>query len=510
MKKFAIVVAALVAAVSGMAHNGPFCDWYSPWTGATLTPTDWTSWTETTNYWARYATSGGTLLEFAYPKAGDCVRLTSSGRQGKVYMESGLSVTGLVGLVIAHGNSCKAWLEVRKGAYLHINAPSPNSNFEGLLVGPSQNCNGNLRVLGTISADQIRVGDKSGSVGKVVVEPGGSIGTRGYNVVVGYNQGKGSILVNGGSLTNVAYSSKLQLGTSDAASSGDVTVVSNGFVRVGWNLLNGKAALRVVDSRFEVFGPDWAAVDPVFRLIGGNGTTNGVWFTNSVLNVQKINGYDRNATRMQKVQFESLGVSTFVQSHSVVTNYGVWFKPAKNAGDVLPLVPPRYEIDGGELYVKEAESQDGIWDKHPNGSATSGISAFTNAPMSFTMSLRGAAKVSIPMVNTNVLVSGRVRDTESRTYAVTTNRPHFEFVLSRDGHAPYVIRRQSKIMGMFSVWPEGGMQVLSTNRLPLVRHSSASTTLATADEPQFRAPNTNLWETGTFADVPREWGVTLR
>ena len=30
------------------------------------------------------------------------------------------------------------------------------------------------------------------------------------------------------------------------------------------------------------------------------------------------------------------------------------------------------------------------------------------------------------------------------------------------------------------------------------------------DEPQFRAPNTNLWETGTFADVPREWGVTLK
>ena len=65
-------------------------------------------------------------------------------------------------------------------------------------------------------------------------------------------------------------------------------------------------------------------------------------------------------------------------------------------------------------------------------------------------------------------------------------------------------------MGMYSVWPEGGVQVLSTNRLPLVRHSSASATLYTMDEPQFRAPNTNLWETGTFADVPREWGVTLK
>jgi len=43
-----------------------------------------------------------------------------------------------------------------------------------------------------------------------------------------------------------------------------------------------------------------------------------------------------------------------------------------------------------------------------------------------------------------------------------------------------------------------------------VRHSNAATTLSTADEPQFRAPNADLWDTGAFADRPNEWGVSLK
>ena len=99
---FAFSLAALCAA----AHTGPFCDWYSPWSGTT--PTDWTSWTETTNYWREVS---GTENGFRFPRPGDCVRLTSSGRTGKVFMEDGVSVTGLVGLVVGLNNACQASLE---------------------------------------------------------------------------------------------------------------------------------------------------------------------------------------------------------------------------------------------------------------------------------------------------------------------------------------------------------------------------------------------------------------
>ena len=54
------------------------------------------------------------------------------------------------------------------------------------------------------------------------------------------------------------------------------------------------------------------------------------------------------------------------------------------------------------------------------------------------------------------------------------------------------------------------MQLLTTNRFPLVRHSNAATALSSADEPQFRAPNADLWNTGAFTDMPNEWGVSLK
>ena len=497
-----VVVSAIGIARIASAHEGPFCDWYSPWNGPT--PTTWTSWTETTNYWGAYLINNGGYQGHRFPKSGDCVRFTNTGNTSKVFMEDGVSVSGLVGLIVGFNNGCQASLEMRQGSYVKVRAQTPGANFEGVWVAWSPvNCRGTLRVYGTLDTDQISVGNSETSSGTLIIEPSGIVSNCQWNTRVGYNQGSGKMIVNGGRFITKLTTSDLSLG----GVKGEVSVVSNGFLSAGRVMLNGDSVIRVCDSEMNVFGGDWAQESARFTFSGAADKVSGAFFTNALLNIHSA---DRNATPMQKVQFRGLGVSRFVQSHSVVTNHGVWFRPTDNAGDLLPAVPPRYEIDGGELYILESTSQGENKDGHANGSASSGICAFTNAPISFTVSLRGAAKVSTPWINTNVLFSGQHLVDKVRVYGITTNRPHFEFVLSRDGHAPYVIRRQSGVMGMYSVWPEGGVQVLSTNRLPLVRHSSASATLSTMDEPQFRAPNTNLWETGTFADVPREWGVTLK
>ncbi len=508
--------AAAMLPMAARAHDGPFLDWYSPWSGTT--PTDWTAWTASSEYWQLSSTK-----EQRLPANGDCIRFTSSGRASSVFMEDGDSVCDLIGLVVGYNNNCNASLELRKGSHVHVKANSANANYEGVWVGYSQNAVGHLRVNGTLDVQTglICVGGKiSNAAGTMIVDPDGIVTNRSGNIRVGSNSnsGNGSLVVNGGRLVT-AKASSLEIGGSSAPKA-EVTVVSNGFLRAGWVKMNVNSAtavsspsLCVCNSEMFVVGGDWSATSPIFTLSGAATTESGVYLTNSVLRIGDNSGgsyYDRNATPQQKVQFQGLGKSVFVQSHSVVTNYGVFFRPARNDGDQLPATPPRYEIDGGELYVLESNGQGEIGDGYSNGSASSGICAFTNAPMSFTVSMRGAPKVSIPRVNTTVLVSGQARTTDTRTYATTTNRPHFEFVLSRDGHAPYVLRRQSEVMGMFSVWPEGGMQLLTTNRLSLVRHSNAATTLSTADEPQFRAPNADLWDTGAFADRPNEWGVSLK
>ena len=518
--KRAMLLSALCAAavlpMAARAHDGPFLDWYSPWSGST--PTDWTAWTASADYWQLSSTK-----EYRFPANGDCIRFTSSGKTSRVFMEDGDSISDLVGLLVGFNNNCNAFFELRQGAFAHVKAANANANYEGVWVGYSQNAVGHFRVNGTLDVQTglICVGGKIlNASGTMIVDPHGIVTNRSGNVKVGSNgnSGYGVLVVNGGRLVT-AKASSLEIGGSSAPKA-EVTVVSNGFLRAGWVKMNVNSAtavsspsLCVCNSEMFVFGGDWSATGPIFTLSGAATTESGVYLTNSVLRIGDNSGgsyYDRNATPQQKVQFQGLGKSVFVQSHSVVTNYGVFFRPARNDGDQLPATPPRYEIDGGELYVLESNGQGEIGDGYSNGSASSGICAFTNAPMSFTVSMRGAPKVSIPRVNTTVLVSGQARTTDTRTYATTTNRPHFEFVLSRDGHAPYTLRRQSEVMGMFSVWPEGGMQLLTTNRLPLVRHSNAATVLSTADEPQFRAPNGGLWDTGAFADRPNEWGVSLK
>ena len=509
----AMLLFVLCMAMAVRAHNGPYLDWYS----SGSTPTDWTAWTASADYWQLSSTK-----EHRFPANGDCVRFTSSGTTSRVFMEDGDSISDLIGLVVGFNNNCNAFFELRQGASVHVKADSANANFEGVWVGYSQNAVGHFRVNGTldVQAGHICVGGKlSNASGTMIVDPHGIVTNRSGNVKVGSNDnsGNGTLVLNGGRLV-AAKGSSLEIGGASAPKA-EVAVVSNGFLRAGLVKMNANAtsasspSLRVCNSEMYVFGGSWSTTSPIFTLSGAATTESGVYLTNSVLRIGDISDgsdYDRNATPQQKVQFQGLGKSVFVQSHSVVTNYGVFFRPARNDGDLLPATPPRYEIDGGELYVLESNGQGEIGDGYGSGSASSGICAFTNAPMSFTVSMRGAPKVSIPRVNTTVLVSGQARTADTRTYATTTNRPHFEFVLSRDGHAPYTLRRQSEVMGMFSVWPEGGMQLLTTNRLPLVRHSNTATTLSTADEPQFRAPNVGLWDTGAFADRPNEWGVSLK
>ena len=204
-------IAAIGIARIAEAHDGPFCDWYSPWSGTT--PTSWTSWTETTNYWGAYSVNAGALQEHRWPQSGDCVRFTSSGRTAKVFMEDGVSVSGLVGLIVGFNNGCQAQLELCKGSYVNVRAPSPGSNFEGVWVAWSPvSCRGTLRVYGTLDADQITVGNSDTSSGTLTIEPSGIVTNFQYNTRVGYYQGSGKMIVNGGRFITVKTTSDLTLG----------------------------------------------------------------------------------------------------------------------------------------------------------------------------------------------------------------------------------------------------------------------------------------------------------
>ena len=72
--------AATLLPTAARAHDGPFLDWYSPWSGTT--PTDWTAWTASVDYWQLSSTK-----EYRLPADGDCIRFTSSGNTSKVFME---------------------------------------------------------------------------------------------------------------------------------------------------------------------------------------------------------------------------------------------------------------------------------------------------------------------------------------------------------------------------------------------------------------------------------------
>ncbi len=73
----AVLCAAAMLTMAARAHDGPFLDWYSPWSGTT--PTDWTAWTASPEYWQLSSTK-----EQRLPANGDCIRFTSSGKASSV------------------------------------------------------------------------------------------------------------------------------------------------------------------------------------------------------------------------------------------------------------------------------------------------------------------------------------------------------------------------------------------------------------------------------------------
>ena len=517
----------LTVAVASLAAGSVFADTFSPsadWTVKMNEPTWWfaspTTWTLTTN--------GSTKREGTFPEANDAVKLGDWHANGTtVYLQDGDHLPAEGGsflyLGVAYGFTAGTFtLEIRKGASICVRG-TKNSNYEYVRLGDDKGTDGRLFVKGGIlDCNNIYVGggakntSTAHAIGKgwLYVSDGGCISNDAALTVTGTQTSRVDI-VNSTYTSPTTYGDWNLGGDRDDATWRSPVTVSNSLVRFRSAAVHGTADLRMTDTLCDYLPNDWSANSCSFTMTGNPTQTNLVHLVNSRFfqlhpEWHDASPYSRQFDRWLKIGMRSKGYSEFIQENSVVTNSGVWFWPAQNAGNVYPIKPPRYVVKGGDLYVYSGSNNGDSLKGYPNGVATHGFCAFTNAPNSGTISLVDAPKVSYPRVCTNVLVSGQGQDANPRVFGVTAYRPHFEFVLTKKGHRPMEIREQTDILGMFSVVPQGGLQVVQTNRLALIRHKTASKTLATLDEPQFRAPNGDLWTTGGFADTPCEWGVTLK
>lgn len=519
MNKSACLTFAVASLVTGSALanlNSPAAEWLKAYSEPVWWFEDASNWTTYSQYQNKVKREG------TFPEPGD-MALIGDWRLGgtTVYLKDGDVVTNLLGLSVCHGHSCttRVTLEIRKGAFVSETAKlGTNNAFEHTLIGgDAGKTNGKILVDGgTLVSSRIDVGGGT----RVQSDPGqgwlevvnGGVVTNNSNLTIGRNGATSRVDV---------VSSWVQLAnwTATVGANGDAYVknavlsASNSTLVIGAELnIKGTGRMCIQDTAFLTKSSDWSANAPLVTLEGNASQTNYVALKGSVMKMYDTewNSISAPWARWRKLAFKSQGYSEFIQENSTVTNVGVWFWPTDNEGNVYPLKPPRYIVKGGELYVYNRSNNGDTLKGYPNGEATCGFAAFSNAPNSGTISLVDAPTVSYPRVNTNVLVSGQGQDNSARVFSITTYRPHFEFVLTKKGHRPMEIREQTDVLGMYSVVPQGGLQIVQTNRFALIRHSNASKTLTTLNEPQFRAPNADLWTTGGFADTPCEWGVTLK
>ena len=481
-------------------------------------------------WWFASPTNWSRTAAGEYPAAGDNVKLGDWKVAGtKIFLQEGDVVPAaepsqsLLYLGIAYGYSSGIiTLEVGTGAVVRVSGTNIN-NREHIRLGDDRGADGRLFVAGgAVDCNGIVVGG-----GKRTNAPTVAPGKGWLSIVAGGVVTNNGFLITSESgtsrvdIVNAAYRSSGNTGDwrlgSDAA---DATwrsplTTSNAVVNVRNMNVHGTADVRMTDTQFDMLPQDWSEKTFPVNMTGAATQTNLIHLVNSSFVMfnpswhDTAPNYSRLWDRWSKIGFQSKGYSEFVQENSYVTNSGIWFWPEQNAGNVYPVKPPRYVVKGGELYVYSGSNWGDEQSGYPNGAATHGICAFTNAPNSGTISFVDAPKVSIPRVNTNVLVSGTGQNYDARVFDVTAYRPHFEYVLTRKGHQPVEIREQESVLGMYSIVMKGGLQVIATNRLALYRHAK-SKALTTAEEPQFRAPNVALWETGPFADNACEWGSTLK
>lgn len=516
--------ACLTFAVASFAAGTVFADLNSPaaeWTKAYSEPVWWFA--EPTN-WKTYSQyQNNVVREGTSPEPGDMALIGDYSTGGTtIYLKDGDVVTNLLGLSVCHGHSCtkQVTLEIRKGAFVSETASgSSNKAYEHTLIGgDAGKTNGKILVDGgTLVSSRIWVGGgtrvQSGYPGEGYLEVVNSaVVTNNTSLEVGRNGAKGRVDV-------VSSWAQLAGWTASVGANGDayvneaVLTASNSTLVAG-NVFSVKGTGRVDVQGTSILmkSTDWSANAPAMTIDGNSSQTNYVHLKDSVLKIYDTdwNSSSEQWARWRKLTFKSQGYSEFIQENSTVTNVGVWFWPTENAGNVYPVKPPRYVVKGGELYVYSRNNNGDAQNGYPDGAATCGFAAATNAPNSGTVSLVDAPKVSYPRVCTDILISGQGQQSSARVFGHTDYRPHFEFVLTKKGHRPMEIREQTDVYGMYSFVPQGGLQVVQTNRFALIRHKTASSVMATADEPQFRAPNTDLWTTGGFSDMTCEWGVALK
>ena len=455
-----------------------------------------------------------------FPEENDTV-LLGNWNQAKcaVILEEGRTVPTLKGLNIAYGNGGQQYaLFMRPGSMMSVFG-NINANYEGIRLGCNYNTYGVLDVDGgVVSCGGFCIGmceatgDKMPGRGYCYVHGGGSI-TNSSFMQIGRRAAGTLELDNASYDGHKGYSIEVGRGSPQANENSFLVLRGGSYMNAGAVAVKGSGRVVLTESSMiEVKALDWSAYFARAAISGSASTTNGFYMTNSTFVVYKpaydtAQGGNRWA-HWGRIDMKSLGYSEFVQKDSVVTNVGVWFWPDANAGDTYPVKPPRYVVDGGELYVHNLNMSEAVTrGGERNGLSAMGFAASTNAPNSGTIEFVNAPKVSFPGVNTNILTGGNIT---TCTFGITPYRPHFRFVLTKRGHRAAGIRLQTSVMGMYSFVPQGGLQVVQTNRFALLRNDNiANAVMTTCDEPQFRAPNQDLWTTGGFADEPREWGVAL-
>ena len=437
-------------------------------------------------------------------------------------LEEGRTVPTLMGLNIAYGNGGQQYtLFMRPGSMISTMG-NINANYESLRLGGNYNTCGVLDVDGgVVSCSSFGIGmcaatdtQKPGR-GYCYVHGGGTITNKSFMQIGSRAKGSPGTL----ELDNARYdghgSYTIEVGrdTPWADEKSFLILRGGSYMNAGAIAVKGTGNAVLTENSAIVVKPlNWSASSPFASISGNANTTNGFYMTNSAFVVYKPSydstDYGNRWAHWARIDMKSLGCSEFIQKDSVVTNVGVWFWPAANAGDTYPVKPPRYVVDGGELYVHNLHmSEEVTRGGEKNGLSAMGFAASTNAPNSGTIEFVNAPKVSFPGVNTNILTGGNIT---TCTFGITPYRPHFRFVLTKLGHRAASIRLQTSVMGMYSFVPQGGLQVVQTNRFALLRNDNiANAVMTTCNEPQFRAPNQDLWTTGGFADAPREWGVAL-
>lgn len=527
----AMLLVLSLTAMSVQAAN--WCCWNVP----RVEETDEVWWFESSTNWYNFGTS-----QTVFPTSGDIACMTWGVQYPPlVYLKDGDSVTGLAGLVLGgKSDSQQLKLEIRKGASVEVTGAANAATGEGVLIDNKTFTKATLRVKGVLESKGIQVATLYGAYGEghLEVVDGGRVTCAGVNMCNNSNlkgyvliSGKGSVITNTASLEvgnypvatgnnrSFAYFDVLDdgeyygingSGAAIGSSGGDMTAgtvfCSNGVFRTGNQVLRSQALLRAIDGSRISLGCSggWWTSAPTLQLTDmAATTTQRIEIVDSTFT---LSTYDSEVCRWQVVGFQTAGTASFYQKNSCVTNCGIRFSTYDP--NVASATEPNYEIDGGSLYIHHENNLPDNVNGYPHGWATAGLVVTTNAVACGTFTMRNCPTVEMPRVLTNILVEGRSKREECK-YGVPTIYPQLEYFFDSRGTSPIRLQDQTGVVGMFSLLPEGGLQLLATDRLALMTNTQAKA-LFTYGDSLTRLPNPSLWSAGPFASGSPVWGATLK